>query len=240
MDAEHRLLIACLDLTSLGDADDDAAVEALCATGRRPTPTDPRLHVAAVCVWPRFVPLARRVLAGSGVRVAAATGGFPDAAGGLSQRLDEIVAAIDAGADEVDVVVNRRLLPEPHALAEELAAVRAATEGITWKAILETGALGSGELTTVARLAIEAGADFLKTSTGKGHPGATPAAVEALAGAIAASGRAVGLKVSGGVRTAEDAQRYLAIVREQLGDLWPDPTRFRIGASGLLEDLLAG
>jgi len=240
MDAERRLLIACLDLTSLGEADDDATVQALCARGRLPVPGDPEMHVAAVCVWPRFVPRARRALAGSGVRVAAATGGFPDAAGSLPLRLEEVARAIEAGAEEVDVVVNRRLLAERHGLAEELAATRATAVGVTWKSILETGALTPEELTAAARLAIDAGADFLKTSTGKGHPGATPAAVEALAGEIAASGRPVGLKVSGGVRTAEAARRYLAIARDTLGAAWLDPARFRIGASALLEDLLAG
>jgi deoxyribose-phosphate aldolase len=240
VDPERRLLIACLDLTSLGEDDDEALVGALCERGARPVPDDPELHVAAVCLWPRFAPLARLALAGSGVRIATATGGFPEAAGELRQRLDEIARAIEAGADEVDVVVNRRLLGDPHALAEELAATRAAATGVTWKAILETGALAPGELTAAARLAIDAGADFLKTSTGKGHPGATPAAVEELAGAIAATGSPVGLKVSGGVRTAEVALGYLAIVRDRLGPTWADLARFRIGASGLLDDLIGG
>jgi len=238
MDPDRRLLVTCLDLTSLGADDDDAAIEALCVRARRPVPGDPRVAVAAVCFWPRFVPRAVGLLGGSGVRVAAATGGFPDASGPLAGRLAEISAAIDAGADEVDVVANRALLGEPEALAEELGATRAAATGVTWKAILETGALTREGTAAIARLAIDAGADFLKTSTGKGHPGATPAAVADLAGLIGASDRPVGLKVSGGVRTAEDALRYLAIVRDSLGAAWPDPSRFRIGASALLDDLL--
>jgi deoxyribose-phosphate aldolase len=232
------LLIACLDLTSLGEDDDEAVVGALCQRAARPVMDDPELHVAAVCLWPRFASLARRALAGSGVRIAIATGGFPEAARGLRQRLDEIARAIDAGAEEVDVVVNRRLLGDPDALAEELAAMRDVAAGVTWKAILETGALAPGELTSAARLAIDAGADFLKTSTGKGHPGATPAAVAALAGVIGSADRPVGLKVSGGIRATGDALRYLAIVRDALGPAWADPARFRIGASGLLDDLI--
>jgi deoxyribose-phosphate aldolase len=237
MDADRRLLIACLDLTSLGDADDDDVVEALCARAMRPVPDAPDLCVAAVCVWPRLVPVAARALAGSGVRIAAATGGFPDPSADLTTRLGEVARAIDAGADEVDVVVNRRLLGDPQALAEELAEVRVAASGVTWKAILETGALTPEETVAIARLCIEAGADFLKTSTGKGPPGATPAAVRDLAAIIKEGDRPVGLKVSGGVRTSDAAIAYLRIVRDALGPRWLDPEHFRIGASSLLDDL---
>jgi deoxyribose-phosphate aldolase len=240
MDPGRRLLVMCLDLTSLGDTDDEAGIEAMCARAKRPVPGEPQVSVAAVCVWPRLVPVAVRALAGSGVRVAAATGGFPDASGPLAGRLEEIEGAIEAGAHEVDVVVNRGLRDDPRALAAELAATRAVASGVVWKAILETGALPREEMMTLARLGIDAGVDFLKTSTGKGHPGATPAAVADLAGLIGATGGPVGLKVSGGVRTAEDALRYLAIVCDTLGTAWLDPTRFRIGASALLDDLLRG
>jgi deoxyribose-phosphate aldolase len=238
MDPDRRLVIACLDLTSLGDTDDDTTAAALCSRARRPLPDEPELHVAAVCVRPRFVALARAALEGSGVRVAAATGGFPDPSDPLARRLDEIELAIEDGAEEVDVVVNRRLLADPAALAEELAATRAAAAAATWKAILETGALTPDEIVTAARLAIDAGADFLKTSTGKGPPGATTASVETLAGVIGTAGRPVGLKVSGGVRTARDAMAYLGIVARVLGPHWAEPARFRIGASSLLGDLV--
>jgi deoxyribose-phosphate aldolase len=237
VDADRRLLIACLDLTSLGDADDEELVEALCARAMRPVPDVPDLRVAAVCVWPRLVPVARRELARSGVRIAAATGGFPDPSADLTTRLGEVARAIDAGADEVDVVVNRRLLGDPPTLAEELAAVRATAAGVTWKAILETGALTTEDTEAIARLCIEAGADFLKTSTGKGPPGATPAAARTLVAVIGQADRPVGLKVSGGVRTAHDAIAYLGVVRDELGPRWLDPGRFRIGASSLLDDL---
>ena len=238
MDPDRALLIACLDLTSLGDADDQATIEALCTRALRPVPSGPGLSVAAVCVWPRFVPVVRAALGGSSVRVAAATGGFPEPVTPLGDRLGEIEAALAAGADEVDVVVRRELLGEPSALAAELAATRRAAAGATWKAILETGALATAEMVTLARLAIDAGADFLKTSTGKGLPGATTSAVETLARESADSGRPVGIKVRGGVRTLTDASAYLEIVRRCLGDDWPEPARFRIGASALLDALV--
>ena len=195
--------------------------------------------VAAVCIWPRFVPVAREALAGSPVRIACATGGFPLPEAPLAQRLDQIKASVDAGADEVDVVVNRRLLDAPEALAAELDATRAAAGTATWKAILETGALTPEGMRNLADASIASGADFLKTSTGKGPPGASPAAVAIVAERLAAAGRPVGLKVSGGVRDVRDATDYLAMVRVTLGTAWPTPATFRIGASTLLEALVA-
>jgi deoxyribose-phosphate aldolase len=239
MDPNRRVLIACLDLTSLGDADDDAAIEVLCARAAAPSATDPSLRVAAVCVWPRFVARALDALAGSGVRVATATGGFPEATAPLPDRLRQIERAVAAGADEVDVVVDRRLLAEPAILADELARTRAAAGPSVWKAILETGALEPGAVEPLARLAIDAGADFLKTSTGKTHPGADPASFAAMARAVAAAGAPVGLKASGGVRTAADALGYLTIARATLGEAAATPERFRIGASSLLDELVA-
>src|SRR4029077_21243418 len=178
-------------------------------------------------------------LVGTRVRVATATGGFPDLSATLGRRLDEIHAAIDAGADEVDVVVDRALVTDPSRLAWELAATRAAAGTAIWKAILETGALEPGAIHTLARAAIAAGADFLKTSTGKIGPGATPEAAAILAEEIAGGGRAVGLKVSGGIRGVGQAAGYLDLVRGILGPDWPAPASFRIGASSLLEALLA-
>jgi deoxyribose-phosphate aldolase len=162
---------------------------------------------------------------------------MPDAP--LARRLDQIRASVDAGADEVDVVVNRRLLDAPGALAAELDATRAAAGHATWKAILETGALTPEGMRNLADASIASGADFLKTSTGKGPPGASPAAVAIVAERLAAAGRPVGLKVSGGVRDVRDATDYLAMVRVTLGTAWPTPATFRIGASTLLEALVA-
>jgi len=239
MDADARLLVACLDLTSLGDRDDTLTIDALCDRAVAPAPRDPTLRVAAVCVLPRFVPRARGALEGTGVRVACATGGFPDAASDLGDRLDEVRAAVRDGADEVDVVVNRRLAADAAALHTELEAMRSAAGAATWKAILETGALAPDELPVVSVAAIEAGADFLKTSTGKGPPGATMEAVAALASIVADAGANVGIKVSGGVRTAADAAGFLEVIRERLGTAWIEPSRFRIGASSLVDGLTA-
>jgi deoxyribose-phosphate aldolase len=238
VEADRALLIRCLDLTSLGDGDDADAIVRLSARAAEPV-RGLDLTVAAVCVWPRFVPLARESLAGSPVRIACATGGFPVPDAPLAQRIDQIRASVDAGADEVDVVVNRRLQDEPEALAAELDATRAAAGSAIWKAILETGALTPDGMRQLADASIAAGADFLKTSTGKGAPGATPAAVAIVAERLAAAGRPVGLKISGGVRDVPDATDYLAMVRVTLGAAWPTPATFRIGASTLLEALVA-
>lgn len=238
MDADRELLIRCLDLTSLGDDDDLARVEALCRRAAEPVASRTDLVVAAVCVWPRFVGRARERLAGTAVHVACATGGFPVPDEPLDRRLDQIRASVDAGAHEVDTVLNRWLLDEPAALAAELEATRSAAAAATWKAILETGALTPEGIAQAADAAIDAGADFLKTSTGKGPPGATPAAVAILVGRIAAADGTIGLKVSGGVRTAEQATAFLGLARGTLGTAWPTPATFRIGASALLDELV--
>jgi deoxyribose-phosphate aldolase len=239
MDAERTLLIRCLDLTSLGDHDTSATVEALCVLAAAPVPDQPDLAAAAVCVWPRFAARAKDRLAGTPVRVACATGGFPVPDEPLAQRLAQIRAAVDAGAHEVDVVCNRWLLEDPAALAAELGATRAAAGDAIWKAILETGALTPDGTRQVCDAAIAAGADFLKTSTGMGAPGATPDAVAIVAERIMAADRPVGLKVSGGIRSVGQATGYLDLVRDVLGTAWPAPDTFRIGASSLLEALLA-
>jgi len=239
VDADHELLIRCLDLTSLGDDDDDATIDGLCRRAAAPVADRSDLAVAAVCVWPRFVQQVRERLAGSTVRVACVTGGFPVPEEPLERRLDQIRASVDAGADEVDVVLDRRLLGEPAALAAELEATRVAAGPATWKAILETGALTHDEIRHAGDAAIAAGADFLKTSTGKGPPGASPDAVAVVAERMSVASRTVGIKVSGGVRTVEQAATYLELVRAIFGSAWPTPATFRIGASALLEALVA-
>jgi len=238
MDGDRALLIACLDLTSLGD-EDQATIEALCHRAVRAVPADPGLHAAAVCVWPRWVPAAQRMLDGSPVRIACATGGFPIPAAPLGDRVAEIEAAVRAGADEVDVPIARSLLGEPNALARDLAATREAAGEATWKAIVETGAVGDAAVPVLAAAAIEAGADFVKSSTGKGVPGVTPGTAGLLAEAVRDAGRPVGLKLSGGIRGVSQAMNHLAQVRAILGPRWPDPSTFRIGASALLDALVA-
>ena len=238
MDSDRRLLVACLDLTALGDDEDERSIEALCERAIHPVGGDDALTVAAVCVWPRFLPLTRDRLGEGPVRLAVATGGFPLPDEPLPQRIEQIRTAVDAGADEVDVPLNRFLLDELDALVGELQATREAAGSATWKAIVETGALEPDQILVVAQAAIDAGADFLKTSTGKGSPGATPDAVRVLADLIAGAGRPVGIKVSGGIRAAGQASDYLDLVRATLGRDWPSPRTFRIGASALLDALV--
>jgi deoxyribose-phosphate aldolase len=239
VDPDRVLLVACLDLTSLGDDEDDAAIVALCGRALRPVTDAPDLHVATVCVWPSWVRAARRRLGSGPVGISCATGGFPVPDAPLADRLREIEDAVHAGADEVDVPINRFLIDDPDALRGELEATRAAAGDASWKAIVETGALQPGEIRFLAGTAIEAGADFVKSSTGKGVPGATPEAAAILATAVRDAGRPAGLKLSGGIRGAGQAANYLALVRDLLGPRWPTPDTFRIGTSALLAALVA-
>jgi deoxyribose-phosphate aldolase len=173
------------------------------------------------------------------VGVACATGGFPLPDAPLADRLLEIEDAVRAGAGEVDVPINRFLVGEPDALRGELVATRAAAGDARWKAIVETGALPPDQIVVLAGAAIAAGADFVKSSTGKGLPGATPDAAAILARVVRDAGPPVGLKLSGGIRGAGQAANYLALVRDVLGPRWPAPDTFRIGASALLDALVA-
>jgi deoxyribose-phosphate aldolase len=239
VDADRRLLVSCLDLTALGDEETEDSIAALCERAAQPSAGDNDLTVVAVCVWPRFLPLARDRLRDSPVGIASATGGFPVPDEPLEQRANQIRAAIDAGATEVDVPLNRFLLDERDALRGELTATREAAGDVTWKAILETGALAREEILTAGRAAIDAGADFLKTSTGKGPPGVTPESARLVAEVIAEARRPVGLKLSGGIRGAGQAADYLELVRATLGRDWPSQPTFRIGASALLDALVA-
>jgi deoxyribose-phosphate aldolase len=242
-----ELLVRCIDLTSLEPDDTREKILALCERAVRPDPDDERLpSVAAVCVFPQLVPTARQAIAETGVLVAAATGAFPSGRAPMDQRLDEIRSAIELGAQEIDSVLDYRALLDgrrEHVLREVAESKRVCGE-ITLKVILETGALGSADVVfEAALLAADAGADYLKSSTGKIPTGATPGAAAAMAAAIRAhrdrTGRRVGLKVSGGIRRPEQAATYLDLVREDLGEEWCTPSRFRIGASSLLDALVA-
>jgi deoxyribose-phosphate aldolase len=236
--AAALVALRCLDLTSLNDADDEAAVARLCARAQGRFG-----NVAAVCVWPRLAALARRQLPAA-IRVAAVAN-FPAGGSDIDAAVRDVRQIVDAGAQEVDVVLPWRALQrgdEPRAVAL-LQAVRAACAGLTLKVILESGELHHAALIERAsRLALDAGADFLKTSSGKTPTGATPMAAEAMLRCIAAHpaarGRA-GLKISGGMRRVADALPYLALCRHYLGDAALQPQRFRIGASSLLDDIEA-
>lgn len=237
--AAARVALACLDLTSLNDGDTAADVERLCL---RAAGAPGRGAVAAVCVWPRLAARARASLPAS-VRVAAVAN-FPDGGAEVGRAVRDTAAIADAGAQEVDVVLPYRDLAAAPAL---LTAVRRACEGLTLKVILETGVLaasapGADAIRHACRIALDAGADFLKTSTGKTGVGATPAAarlmLEAIAGDAAARDR-VGFKAAGGVRSVADAALYQRLVAEILGPAALVPQRFRIGASALLDDIEA-
>lgn len=227
--ATSRTALACLDLTSLNDADTAADVERLCRRAE-----GPQGRVAAVCVWPRFVAQARAALPPA-VKVAAVAN-FPDGSTDVERAVREAAEIVAAGGDEVDVVMPWQALDQARTL---LAQVRRETRGRTLKVILETGELRDPLLIrNAARIALDAGADFLKTSTGRTPNGATIDAARLLLTAISSGGyRQTGLKVSGGIRTAEQAQNYVYLARAALGQ--PTPARFRIGASSLLDDLQA-
>jgi deoxyribose-phosphate aldolase len=238
---DPRLLAAlrCLDLTSLGGDDRPERIEALCRDAAAPAAALP--PVAAVCVAPAFVPQARSLLAGTGVRVACATGAFPSGRLGTAERVAEIAAALEAGAEEIDTVLDHDAVVQGRLteVLAQLAASREACGEATMKVILETGALPSlAHVRSAAGLAVDAGADFLKTSTGIGVPGATPEAVLAMTEVVAQAGTVTGIKVSGGVRTVQAAVGYLDLVTRHLGAAWGTHERFRIGASSLLGALV--
>jgi len=240
------LAIRAMDLTTLEGSDTVGKIVALCAKAVRPNPLDPSIPpVAAVCLYPQLVGVALEQLGGTGVKVASVAGGFPSGLGPLDARLQEIRDVAGAGADEIDIVLNRSLfLGGRYAQAyEELVAAREAAGRAHLKVILETGELGSYDRVRQASvLAMAAGADFIKTSTGKIGTSATlPVALcmmEAARDFHRDTGRAVGIKVAGGVRAAKQAIQNLVLVHETLGREWMTPDRFRIGASSLLNDVL--
>jgi deoxyribose-phosphate aldolase len=201
--------------------------------------------VAAVCVWPKFVRVSRRLLAGSGVKVATVAGGFPDGRATLERRVAEIKQSIDAGTDEIDTVLSATSLgPGGEAMAfDEISASREACgPGVVLKVILETGALVSPDsIRRAASIAMSAGADFIKSSTGKITGGATIPAARTMMQAVQdfskTDERPVGIKISGGIRKTDQAIEYVDLLRTELGPDWATPDRFRLGASVLLDEL---
>jgi deoxyribose-phosphate aldolase len=237
-DVAARIALACLDLTSLNPSETNGDIARLCqrAAGRHG-------QVAAVCVWPRRAALARSLLPAS-VAVAAVAN-FPDGSTDIARAVADTEAIVAAGAQEVDLVLPYRSLQagDEASCVALLAAVRAACPGLVMKVILETGELREPALIRrAARLALQGGADFLKTSTGKVTTNATEDAARVMLRAIAddpAARAHVGFKPAGGVRTVADAAVYVALVREMLGEAALTPARFRIGASALLDDIEA-
>jgi deoxyribose-phosphate aldolase len=244
--AALRLAVRMMDLTTLEGRDTPGKVRALCRKAIAPLASDPSLgSCAAVCVYPNLVAEAKRALAGSSVKVASVATAFPSGQSPLDVKLADVRRAVELGADEIDMVIDRgaMLAGEYARVFEEIAATREACAGAHLKVILETGELGSYDVVRRAsELAIAAGADFIKTSTGKVTPAATPAVtlvmLEAIRDTYQATGRRIGMKPAGGVRTAKQAIHYLVLVKETLGDGWLTPELFRFGASALLTDVL--
>ncbi len=245
--------IQCIDLTTLAGDDTAGRVRRLCAKARRPVRedilealglADAGITTGAVCVYPTMVPHAVKALEGSGIPVASVATGFPAGLTPLPLRLAEITYAVEQGAHEIDIVITREhvLTQNWSALYDEIAAMREACGDVHMKAILATGDLNT--LTNVYRasmVAMQAGSDFIKTSTGKEDVNATlPVSltmVRALRDYGALSGQSVGFKPAGGLKTAKDALAWLTLMKEELGNRWLEPDLFRIGASSMLGDI---
>lgn len=240
------LAIATMDLTTLEGADTPQRVRSLCARALRPDASDPSVpHVAAVCVYPDMVEVAVEALAGSDVRVASVATAFPSGRASLAVKLADTRDALAAGASEIDMVIDRGafLSGRYGKVFEEIVAVKQVCGDAHLKVILETGELSTYDnVRRASWLALIAGGDVIKTSTGKVSPAAThPVALvmlEAVRDFAALTGEARGVKVAGGIRTTKDAIRHLVLVNETLGGAWLTPERYRIGASSLLTDLL--
>ena len=241
-----RLAVSMIDLTTLEGADTAGKVRHLCAKAVCPAPTMPEVpSCAAVCVYPSLVGVAREALEGTGVHAASVATAFPSGQASLDVKLRDTEEAVAAGADEIDMVISREafLAGDDHRVMEEIVRVKEACGDAHLKVIIETAELGSYDhVRHASMISMEAGADFIKTSTGKAASGATPGVVlvmlEAIRDYAERSGRAVGMKAAGGVSTSKAALHRLVLVKETLGDEWLMPDRFRIGASSLLNDLL--
>jgi len=240
------LAIRCTDLTTLEGSDTPGKVSALCSKAVRPDPTDPRIpSVAAVCVYPNLVPTAVARLRGSAVKVASVATAFPSGQSPIEAKLAETRWVIEHGADEVDMVIDRgSFLSGRYAkVYDEIVRVKDACGDIHLKVILETGELGTYDnVRRASLLAMAAGADFIKTSTGKLPSAATlPVALvmlEAIRDVHEETGRMVGFKAAGGIRNAKQAVQHLVLVYETLGPAWLTPDLYRLGASSLVNDVL--
>ncbi len=240
------LAISMIDLTTLEGMDTPGKVRSLCTKALRPDPSDPSVpHVAAVCVYPDLVEMARNFLGDAPVAVASVATAFPSGRASLNVKLADVREAVAAGANEIDMVIDRGafLTGKLGLVYDEIVAVKEACGSAHLKVILETGELVT--LDNVRRaswLSMLAGADFIKTSTGKVPVAATPPVVlvmlEAVRDFAEETGVVVGVKAAGGIRSAKDALKYLVLVNETAGSAWLTPDLYRFGASSLLNDLL--
>jgi deoxyribose-phosphate aldolase len=241
-----ELAIRTIDLTTLEGADTPGKVAALCSKALRPDPVDPSIPaVAAVCVYPNLVPIAVERVRGTGVKVASVATAFPSGQTPLDVKLAEVREVVELGADEVDMVIDRgAFLSGRYAkVYDEIVRVKEACGDAHLKVILETGELGTYDnVRRASLLAMAAGADFIKTSTGKLPSAATlPVALvmlEAIRDVYEETGRMVGMKPAGGIRVAKQAVQHLVLVHETLGPDWLTPDLYRLGASSLLNDVL--
>jgi deoxyribose-phosphate aldolase len=240
------LAIRMMDLTTLEGRDTPGKIRALCAKAIHPQPGDPSIpSVAAVCLYPTLIPEAKDALKGSTVRVASVATAFPSGQTFRDIKIAEVKEAVATGADEIDMVIDRGafLSGDYATVFDEIVEIKDACGDAHLKVILETGELGTfDQVRRASILAMAAGADFIKTSTGKVQPAATlPVTLvmlEAIRDFEKATGRAVGMKPAGGIRTAKEAVQYLVVLYETLGPRWMTPERFRFGASTLLNDVL--
>lgn len=249
IDRELELRVfSCIDNTTLNATDNEASVEAFCRrTMEMRLPGNSHdITVAAVCVYPRFVGVARRVLQDSGIRVATVAGAFPHGQLPLALKVEEVRYAVGEGADEIDMVLSRGafLAGDDDVVRDEVARMKEACQGRTLKVILETGELPSPTLVAkAAQLAIDGGADFVKTSTGKIATGATPEAAEAMLRCIESNVKInkknIGLKVAGGISTPKEAMAYAQMAKKIMGDDYVKNQTFRIGASRLTEKMFS-
>jgi deoxyribose-phosphate aldolase len=241
-----EVAVRMMDLTTLEGADTPGKVTALASKAVRPDPVDPSVpSVAAVCVYPNLVPVAKKRLEGTGVKVASVATAFPSGQSPLDVKLQDVRDAVELGADEIDMVIDRgAFLSGRYAkVYDEIVRVKEAAGDAHLKVILETGELGTYDnVRRASLLAMAAGADFIKTSTGKVNPAATlPVALcmlEAVRDVYEETGRVVGFKPAGGIRVSKQAIQHLVLVHETVGTDWLTPDRYRFGASSLLNDVL--
>lgn len=241
-----KLALSMIDLTTLEGADSEGKVRQMCYKAAHLADNIPGVpHVAAVCVYPTLVKIARDAVKGTGIHIAAVATGFPSGQYPLDVKLRDTRYAVDEGADEIDMVISRGhfLAGEYNYVFDEIAQVKEACGNAHLKVILETGELSSyDQVRKASDLAMHAGADFIKTSTGKVTPAATlPVTLvmlEAIRDFYQATGKKIGMKPAGGISTAKVAIQYLVTLRETLGQDWMTPDLFRIGASRLANDIL--
>lgn len=240
-----KTIHGCIDLTSLTSLDTKESIWNMVDAVNDFEGTRPDVpNVAAICVYPNFVETVKQALTAQEVKIASVAAGFPSSQTFMEIKIAEVALAVLQGADEIDIVLNLgHFMDEAYEdLTDEISEIKDSCQEARLKVILETGALGTTEnIHKASILAMYSGADFIKTSTGKRYPGATVEAVYTMCKAIktyqAITGKKVGIKVSGGVRTAEDAVRYYTIVKEILGEEWLTKELFRIGASSLVGDI---